>query len=147
MNLYEKRFKTILEADEPSITSAISDPERDADINAMEGTLDDGSQVSDFDVQNVNQLQQDIANQKATQMISVLRQWIDEISRFKEFLNGTNESSVQSTLAKAVPDTLFDKIKTSENKRIARVASDLSSFEEILKGYVADSSNAHLKYV
>ena len=148
MNSYARRFKTILEQDEQLAAQApIDSPEMTDDQMAMQGTLDDGSEVSDFDIQNVNQLQQDLQNQKATQMISVLKQWIDRISDFKEFLNGTDDSSINSTLAKAVPDTLFDKIKTSESKRIARVAADLSSFEEILKGHMANSNNPNLKYV
>ena len=148
MNSYARRFKTILEQDEQMLDRApVESPEMTDDQMAMQSTLDDGSEVSDFDIQNVNQLQQDLQNQKATQMVSVLKQWIDRISEFKEFLNGTDENSIDSTLAKAVPDTLFDKIKTSEAKRIARVAADLSSFEEILKGHMANSNNPNLKYV
>ena len=148
MNSYARRFKTILEQDEQMLNRApIDSPEMTDDQMAMQNTLDDGSEVSDFDIQNVNQLQQDLQNQKATQMVSVLKQWIDRISEFKEFLNGTGDKSINSTLAKAVPDTLFDKIKTSESKRIARVAADLSSFEEILKGHMANSNNPNLKYV
>ena len=148
MNSYARRFKTILEQDEQMLNRApIDSPEMTDDQMAMQNTLDDGSEVSDFDIQNVNQLQQDLQNQKATQMVSVLKQWIDRIGEFKEFLNGTGENSINSTLAKAVPDTLFDKIKTSESKRIARVAADLSSFEEILKGHMANSNNPNLKYV
>ena len=148
MNSYARRFKTILEQDEQMLDRApVESPEMTDDQMAMQSTLDDGSEVSDFDIQNVNQLQQDLQNQKATQMVSVLKQWIDRISEFKEFLNGTDENSINSTLAKAVPDTLFDKIKTSEAKRIARVAADLSSFEEILKGHMANSNNPNLKYV
>ena len=148
MNSYARRFKTILEQDEQMLNRApIDSSEMTDDQMAMQNTLDDGSEVSDFDIQNVNQLQQDLQNQKATQMVSVLKQWIDRISEFKEFLNGTGDKSINSTLAKAVPDTLFDKIKTSESKRIARVAADLSSFEEILKGHMANSNNPNLKYV
>lgn len=148
MNSYARRFKTILEQDEQMMHQApIDSPEMTDDQMAMQGTLDDGSEVSDFDIENVNQLQQDLQNQKATQMVSVLKQWIDQINEFKEFLNGTGEQSINSTLAKAVPDTLFDKIKTSESKRIARVAADLSAFEEILKGHMANSNNPNLKYV
>lgn len=148
MNSYARRFKTILEQDEQMLDRApIDSPEMTDDQMAMQNTLDDGSEVSDFDIQNVNQLQQDLQNQKATQMVSVLKQWIDRIGEFKEFLNGTEENSINSTLSKAVPDTLFDKIKTSESKRIARVAADLSSFEEILKGHMANSNNPNLKYV
>ena len=68
-------------------------------------------------------------------------------SEFKEFLNGTDASSIQTTLSKAVPDTLFDKIKTSENKRIARVASDLGAFNEILKGYIASGDDPKNRFV
>ena len=148
MNSYERRFKIFLEKDELAQLPP-EEPVMDnsGDIDAMQNTLDDGSQVTDFDVQNVNQLQQDIQSQKATQMISVLKQWIDRISAFKEFLNGTDASSIQTTLSKAVTDTLFDKIKTSENKRIARVASDLGAFNEILKGYIASGDDPKNRFV
>ena len=147
MTLYERKFKFLLEKDELASLPPVEQPNNTDDVDAMQNTLDDGSQVSDFDIQNVNQLQQDMQNHKATQMISVLKQWIDRISEFKEFLNGTDESSIQTTLSKAIPDTLFDKIKTSENKRIARVASDLGAFNEILKGYIASADDPKNRFV
>ena len=104
MNSYERRFKIFLEKDELAQLPP-EEPVLDnsGDIDAMQNTLDDGSQVTDFDVQNVNQLQQDIQ--------------------------------------------LFDKIKTSENKRIARVASDLGAFNEILKGYIASGDDPKNRFV
>jgi len=62
-------------------------------------------------------------------------------------LNGDNPDSIQSKLANAEPDTIIEKIKTSQQSKIARVASDLASFHQSLLGYKAQSGASHLRHV
>jgi hypothetical protein len=54
---------------------------------------------------------------------------------FTNFLNSEGDS-VQTKLHDAACDTLFNKIAGAETKKIARVAMDLSSLIENLKGYM-----------
>lgn len=147
-NKFKRDFITLLEAD---IKEDISDKE------AMQETLDKGSTPEDFDINNpVNdqdqalQASQELMNVVGTQnqiMVNKLKDWINRLQDIVEFLNGTESDSVQSNLTKALPDTLFDKIKTAESKKIARTAVDLASLTETFKGYLVQQDNARLRGV
>ena len=41
----------------------------------------------------------------------------------------------------------LDKMKNSEQRKIARVATELAGLAQSFKGYVAQASNPSLKYV
>ena len=56
--------------------------------------------------------------------------------KFTNYLNSEQADSVQSLLHAASCDTLFNKIAGAETKKIARVAMELSSLIENLKGYL-----------
>ena len=73
---------------------------------------------------------------------SDLATWIEEIGRFINFINGVDGNSVQSQLAASSCNTLFEKISNSEKKRLARVAMELSSLNESLKGYLISGDEA-----
>lgn len=147
MNIQHKfktDFITILEAD---LKEDITDKE------AMQETLDKGSAPEDFDVNVQDQDQalqasQELMNVVGNQnqiMINKLKSWILRLQDFVEFLNGTESDSIQSNLTKALPETLFDKIKTAESKKIARTAVDLASLTETFKGYLVQQDNVKLR--
>jgi hypothetical protein len=79
-------------------------------------------------------------------MYDELNSWIQEMDRFSIYLNGT-DNSVQTKLNTAEDDTLFDSISNAETKKIARVAMEISSLSEILKGYLAGANDPKYKYV
>jgi len=79
-------------------------------------------------------------------MYDELNTWILRLDEFKEFLNGTGQESVQSRLNSAEPETLFAKISTAETKKIARVAVEVTSLNEMLKGYVATANDPKYRY-
>ena len=56
-------------------------------------------------------------------------------------MNGVDANSIQSQLQAGGCESLFEKIASSEKKRIARVAMELSSLNESLKGYVISNDN------
>ena len=66
---------------------------------------------------------------------------------FLHYLNGEDPTSIQTTLANAEPDTIFDRMKASEQRKIARVATELAALNESFKGYIAQTGNAQFKYV
>jgi hypothetical protein len=140
MNRFETRFFKVLREQD------------DMDREAMEASLDQGTDPAAFDV-TVEPAGDtggdDVAVAMAKRnvaMINELKTWIASIEGFLEQLNGT-EDSIQTRLSKAEPDTLFDKMKQSEQRKIARVATEIASLNESFKGFLATSSNASLRGV
>jgi len=144
INLYAARFKKVLlEADEDMDTGL----ERDA----MEASLDDGTDPSAFDPSNDMDSTQnelvDILSRRNQQIVGDLQSWIDSIDNFLKVLNSEDPSSIQSRLANAEPDTVFDKMKQSQQTKISRVASDLAALHQGFLGFMAQTKNAKYKYV
>jgi hypothetical protein len=139
MSNYGNRFKRVLvEQDDTEIT----------DKDAMVQTLDKGTSPEDFDVNAPPAGVEAVPTMSAVQkkMYEQLKGWIDRIDEFSTYLNGTGPESIQSKLNAAEPDTLFDKISTAETKKIARVAVELTSLNEMLKGYLATANDPKYRY-
>ena len=68
------------------------------------------------------------------------------MDEFLTFLNG-EENSIQSALAQAETDTIFERMKQSEQRKISRVATELASLAESFRGYVAQTDNPSFKHV
>ena len=124
---------------------------------AFEAELDDDTNAEDFDVDvevDETAVEED-PNVKAAQAVSernaamrsTLEGWVGEIETFLEYLNGSSPESIQTQLANAEPDTIFDRMKASEQRKIARVATELAALNESFKGYLAQTGNAQFKYV
>lgn len=135
MGIYEKYFNTILEQDEEdTIAAPVSQPADNAEEIAMAAELDAGTPKDSFntDVGQVEVIRKEsLAKQK-----KILSEWVSEIERFVEYVNGVNQTSVQAQLHNAGCDTLFEKIASSEHRRISRIAVELSGLAEALKGYL-----------
>ncbi len=145
INLYATRFKKILlEADEDELGL-----ERDA----MEASLDDGTDPTAFDSSAGNDMDAtqselaDILSKRNQQIVGELQTWIDSIDQFLKVLNSEEPNSIQSRLANAEPDTVFDKMKQSQQTKISRVASDLAALHQGFLGFMAQTKNAKYKYV
>ena len=137
MSLYQNRFKKFLsEQDEQDIEMT--------DQEAMASTLDPETSPEDFDVQAPASGEGAIGAQ-SKQMYEELSGWIEEMDRFSAYLNGTSDS-IQTSLNAAEPDTIFDSISNAETKKIARVAMEISSLSEILKGYLAGANDPKYKF-
>jgi uncharacterized damage-inducible protein DinB len=131
--------------------------EQDEEREAFEATLDDETDAGEFDVDvEVDEtVVEDDPNVKAAiaveernaAMRATLKGWIDEIDGFLQYLNGESPDSIQTLLANAEPDTIFDRMKQSEQRKIARVATELAALNESFKGYIAQSANPQFKYV
>lgn len=123
----------------------------DLDRAAMEASLDDGTDPTDFDV-NMDDLGPtdevaDAISRRNQKDNAELQNWIDQSEQFLAFLNGDAPNSIQSRLANATPDTLLDKVKSSQQSKIARIASDLASFHQALLGFKAQSQSPALRGV
>ena len=141
MTKFENRFFKVLN-------------EQDEDREAMLSTLDKDTDPSEFDTDVSAPVDSNDPNAAAARAISEresamtnqVREWIASMEEFLEALNGT-ENSIQTALANAEPDTLLDKMKQSEQRKIARVATEIAALTESFKGFLAQSNNVSLKYV
>jgi hypothetical protein len=134
MSLFKNKFAYLLEKDEEEIAPPQEVP---AGSNPLDGELDQG--VSPEDLGAGVDPEQDIASIKQQSLESQkaeLTTWVQKIEEFVEFLNGVNDSSVSAKLHAASCDTMFDKIASSEHKKVSRVAVDLSALAEAFKGYL-----------
>ena len=136
MSLFEKSFKRLLEADEVPQAQQMTDQE------AMPHQLDPGTDPKSLDAQTLPPgIDQARASHNASQK-KILATWIQRVGEFVEFMNGVGKDSVQYQLHNTSCDTLFEKISNSEKKRIARVAMELSSLNESLKGYLISGDDS-----
>lgn len=141
MSRYEKRFLKVLN-------------EQDDDRAAMLSTLDKGTDPDEFDagagnieVDDVAVAAADAISKQAQQMKNQITGWVNRCDEFLEFLNGTEPGSIQYALANAKPDTILDRMKQSEQRKIGRVATELAALAESFKTYVSQSDNPQFKYV
>lgn len=131
--------------------------EQDEDREAFEASLEDETDAGEFDVDvevdetvvedDPNVQAAAAINARNEAMTSTLRGWIEELDGFLQYLNGEDPGSIQSALANAEPDTIFDRMKQSEQRKIARVATELAALNESFKGYIAQSANPQFRYV
>ncbi len=136
-NIFEQAFiKSLLEqADLP--------PAEMSDEQALATTLDASTEdTQHLDVHAADKRALAAKMEYQAKMVTCLEDWILKISEFCKFLNEPGTGSIQAVLNKAIPETIMDKIKNSETKRIARVASELGGLNEMLKGYLNTKDNA-----
>jgi len=136
MDLFKRAFNTILEQD---VDNKLDTPsvEPKTDKEAMASKLDT-AKPEDF---NVNAPAITDTQKVRQEQLSQLQVWIKNIDEFIEYLNGTNGESIQSKLHSATCESLFEDIARSEKKKIARLAAELSSLSESMKGYLISSEN------
>ena len=137
MSIFKDKFTALLNEQEP-VPAEVSDEE------AMAAGLDDGSAPADFDANVPDPAEgavdpADVMKGQNAQMIGTLQEWISEMEQFADYLNGLDGGSIQSQMNNAPCDTLFNKISSSETKKISRVAQDLRSVIESLKAYMLSS--------
>jgi hypothetical protein len=147
MTNFEKRFFKVLK-------------ENDEDKEAFELELDDDTSAEDFDVDVEADAEATLdmndpvaAAAQATaevhaQQVTTLKGWIASGDEFLKMLNDAEDpNSVQAVLANAQADTIFDRMKQSEQRKIARVATELASLNESFRGYLAQTDNAQFRGV
>jgi hypothetical protein len=138
MSYFKSRFDLVLEADTTPAPAPAPETQPANDQEAMAQTLDT-AQPSDFDVKAAER-QQRVDHVKVEQ-INTLNTWIKQIDDFVLFLNDTNSNSIQIQLHSAPCDSMFEDIARSEKKKIARLAADLSTLSQSLKGYLASAND------
>lgn len=111
------------------------------ELDALESTLDSDVSAADYltDPAADKALQRQI-DQRNQEIASVIEDWINKITDFTEFLNGIDDSSLQSILAKAQPGTLFAKVHANTNKKLSNCAAELANLSETLKSFVGQKA-------
>ena len=146
-NRFAQAFKKVLlEADVPN-TDLVNDIEANLDgspmksdvneLDVMSSTLDPDATPEDYltDPATDKALQQQI-DQRNQEIASVIEGWSTKLDDFIEFLNGTDEKSLRSILAKAQPGTLMAKVQASTSRKLANAATELAGLSQMFKSFV-----------
>ena len=140
MTIYSKRFKKVLseQDDELDVDIDVTDTEAaDAELDTMSSS-DLGADVGDVATSTTMTDQQ-------RQMYDELKSWVEEMDKFANYVNGT-EDSITTKINSAESDTIYDSIANAETKKMARVAMEVMSLSEILKGYLAGANDPKYRY-
>ena len=129
MSTFQNRFLKIL-TEQPEVPV---EPEV-SETDALAGTLDPGTEPAAYDVPDNPEVA--LKQQQTARTITTLKTWIDEVEGFIEYLNGTEQGSINFTLNSSDCDSLLSDVQRSESKKISRLAQDLSSLGEALKQYL-----------
>lgn len=133
MSTFRNKFFNILsEAPEdiPPVAAEVA-PAEDA---AMATELDPGTDPAALGAPDNPELA--LKRQQSMRTIQTLETWIGEVENFIDYLNGTDEGSINFALNAADCDSLMTDVQRSESKKISRLAQDLSSLGESLKQYL-----------
>lgn len=140
-NLNRKFLKVLLE----------NDAERDMEREAMKSMLDDGTDPVEFDARMPELDGSDevasAISRRNKQDLQNIDNWIRKCEEFLRFINSDDPNSIQTILAAAIPDTILDKVKTSQQAKIARVASEIAALNQSLLGFKAQSTRPTLRGV
>ena len=136
MDIFKKEFNRVLSEQEEA--EVMSTPE--ADDAAMAQGLDDGTDPESFNDVPGNPMN-DLMQSEEDSTIEKLAEWIDTTAGFIEFLNGTDNNSMNSQLNQPNCNSILQDVRRSESKKVSRLAQDLSSLEESLKQYLLQSRN------
>lgn len=133
MNSFRTKFLELLEEAPLDVAPPpVSDtPEDQA---AAAAVMDDPASIDALTVPNNPELA--LKKQQNVKTITTITNWIGEVEGFIDYLNGTDEGSINYTLNVADCDSLMTDIQRSESKKISRLAQDLSSLGESLKQYL-----------
>lgn len=138
MNLFRKKFITTLEEErsptDPLGPELAEELDGDNEGQAVADTLDPATDPAALDVPTNPEIA--LKRQQSQRTIQTITTWIGEVNNFIDYLNGTDEGSINFSLNSSDCDSLMTDIQRSESKKISRLAQDLSSLEESLKQYL-----------
>lgn len=133
MNSFRKRFLGLLE-EAPEDTIVAPETDAGAEQAAVANTMDQPEAAEQLTIPDNPEIA--LKQQQTQRTIQTLTTWIGEVENFIDYLNGTDEGSINYALNSADCDSLMTDIQRSESKKISRLAQDLSSLGESLKQYL-----------
>jgi len=136
MNIFQKKFFSLVKEApelEPDPTLPVPEDE-ESEVNAATDMLDTESDIDTFGAPDNPEIA--LKKQQSVKTINILTTWIGEVENFIDYLNGTDDGSINFTINSADCDSILTDIQRSESKKISRLAQDLSSLGESLKQYL-----------
>jgi hypothetical protein len=137
MNSFQRKFFKLVQEGpedlEPDPTLPIPDLPEDEE-SAVSDVVDNTTDISDLGAPDNPELA--LKKQQTARTITTLTTWIGEVENFIDYLNGTDEGSINFAINSADCDSILTDIQRSESKKISRLAQDLSSLGESLKQYL-----------
>ena len=138
MNLFRKKFLTSLSEErspgDPVDAGLAEELDGTGEEEAVADTLEPATDPAALAVPTNPEIA--LKQQQNERTIQTITTWIGEVGDFIDYLNGTDEGSINFMLNSADCDSLMTDIQRSESKKISRLAQDLSSLEESLKQYL-----------
>lgn len=128
--LYREKFLNMLSED---LNPVVDLPEDDEE-QAVTNTLDDADTAEQIQIPDNPEIA--LKKQQSMRTVQTLTTWIAEVENFIDYLNGTEEGSINYTLNSSDCDSMLTDVQRSESKKISRLAQDLSSLGEALKQYL-----------
>lgn len=130
MNVFQKKFFSMIQ----EAPEDVPVPPVDDESQAIADTMDAPESAPALDVPDNPEIA--LKRQQSERTIQTLTTWIGEVENFIDYLNGTEEGSMNAQLNAADCDSILTDIQRSESKKISRLAQDLSSLGESLKQYL-----------
>lgn len=130
MNVFQKKFFSMIQESPGDVPA----PPVDDESQAIADTMDTPEAAPALDVPDNPEIA--LKRQQSGRTIQTLTTWINEVEDFIDYLNGTEEGSVNAQLNAADCDSILTDVQRSESKKISRLAQDLSSLGESLKQYL-----------
>lgn len=134
MKVFQNKFINLLEQDDVEPDAATSDQQ------AFTAGLDDGTDPEAFNDVPANPVARFQA-QQTMDTITTLQEWISNVEDFIEYLNGLDDTSINSQLNRTDCSSVLADVQRSESKKISRLAQDLSALGESLKQYLLTAKN------
>lgn len=136
MNLFQKKFFNIVTEAPGDPTADVGTPPSDpeAEIAAADQQLDTATDLQTLGAPDNPEIA--LKKQQTERTIQTLTTWIGEIENFIDYLNGTDQGSINFAINAADCDSLMTDIQRSESKKISRLAQDMSGLSESLKQYL-----------
>lgn len=137
MNSFQRKFFSLVnegpEDLEKDPTTPLPELPEDEEEAANE-VVDDTTDISSLGAPDNPELA--LKKQQTVRTITTLTTWIGEVENFIDYLNGTDDGSINFAINSADCDSILTDIQRSESKKISRLAQDLSGLGESLKQYL-----------
>jgi len=130
--------------------------EQDSERQAMEQSLDKGTDAGDFDVNTEptgggdEVARHTAAAAEATarmhaQYVEKIQSWVSRLTEFNDFLNGTGDS-VQSTIAGAEEESILKDLEDQQS-RITRAATEVAALIQKFNAAITTENKASYRGV
>lgn len=112
-------------------------PAPDSDlVDAMKDEPVDTPEMEGSSLDNAEDVQQTIQNYQSENNETIMG-WINKLDEFVDFVNSPeHEGGIKATIDKAIPGSVFEKIKTAEARSLTRTAKEAAAFSQSLRSYI-----------